>query len=88
MNLTSSYIDKYVIAWKKNKRRIWVIPPTSHKYIVHNLSPDFKMLLKKCIIKFIHNALNNKNMIRAKNLKKKPLLREVRVYDQNKYFYE
>ena len=61
-NLTSSYIDKYIIAWRKIKRRIWEIPPTSHKYIVHNLSSDCKKLLEKLIIKFIHNALNNNNM--------------------------
>ena len=61
-NLTSSYINKYIIAWRKIKRRIWKIPPTSHKYIVHNLSSDCKKLLEKRIIKFIHNALNNNNM--------------------------
>ena len=61
-NLTSSYIDKYIIAWRKIKRRIWKIPPASHKYIVYNLSSDFKKLLEKRIIKLIHNALNNNNM--------------------------
>ena len=64
-NLTSSYIDKYIIAWRKIKRRIWKIPPTSHKYIVHNLSSDCKMLLEKRSIKFIHNALHNNNMMCA-----------------------
>ena len=61
-NLTSSHIDKYIIDWKKIKRRIWKIPPTRHKDIVHNLSSDCKKLLEKRIIKFIHNALNNNNM--------------------------
>ena len=61
-NLTSSYIDKYFIARRKFKRRIWKIPPTSYKYIVHNLSSDCKKLLEKRIIKFIHNTLNNNNM--------------------------
>ena len=57
-NLTSSYIDKYIIAWRKIKRRIWKIPPTSHKYIVHNLSSDCKKLLEKRIIKFIHRLMH------------------------------
>ena len=55
-------MDKYIIAWRKIKRRIWKIPPTSHKYIDHNLSSDCKKLLEKRIIKCIHNALNNNNM--------------------------
>ena len=61
-SLTSNYINKYIIAWRKIKRRIWKIPPTSHKYIVHNLSSDCKKLLENRIIKFIHNALNINNM--------------------------
>ena len=55
-------MDKYIIAWRKIKRRIWKIPPTSHIYIDHNLSSDCKTLLEKRIIKCIHNALNNNNM--------------------------
>ena len=39
-NLSSSYTDKYIIAWRKIKRRIWKIPINSHKHIVHNLSSD------------------------------------------------
>ena len=35
-DLTSNYIDKYIIAWRKIKRLIWKISLTSHKYIVHN----------------------------------------------------
>ena len=46
-------------------RRIWKIPPTSHKYNVHNLSSGCKMLLEKRIMKLIHNALNNNNMMCA-----------------------
>ena len=43
-------MDKYIIAWRKIKRGKWKIPPTSHKYIVHNLSSDCKKLLEKRII--------------------------------------
>ena len=71
-NLTSSYIDKYISDWGKIKRRIWKNPPTSHKYIVHiNLSSDCKKLLEKRIIKCIHNALNNNNMMCAQILQVK-----------------
>ena len=55
-NLSSSYIDKYIIAWRKIKRRIWKIPINSHKHIVHNLSSDCKYLIEKRILKFIHNS--------------------------------
>ena len=61
-------MDKYIIAWRKIKRGIWKIPPTRHKYIVHNISSDCKKLLEKSIIKFIHNALNN-NIMCAQILK-------------------
>ena len=59
-NLSSSYIGKYIFAWRKIKRRIWKIPiNTSHKHIVNNLSSDCKYLIEKRILKFIHNGLNN-----------------------------
>ena len=43
-NLSSSYTDKYIIAWRKIKRRIGKIPINSHK---HNLSSDCKYLIEK-----------------------------------------
>ena len=46
-NLTSSDTDK--LFGEKYRRRIWKIP-TSYKYIVHNLSLDFKMLLEQRIM--------------------------------------
>ena len=58
-NLSSSYTDKYIIAWRKIKRRIWKIPINSHKHIVNNLSSDCKYLIEKRILKFIHNGLNS-----------------------------
>ena len=61
-NLSSSYIDKYIIAWRKIKRRIWKIPINSHKHIVHNLSSDCKYLIEKRILKFIHNGLNSNSV--------------------------
>ena len=61
-NLSSSYTDKYIIAWRKIKRRIWKIPINSHKHIVHNLSSDCKYLIEKRILKFIHNGLNSNSV--------------------------
>ena len=56
--LSSSYSDKYLIAWRKIKRRTWKIPSNSHKHIVHNLSSDCKCLVERRILKFLHNGLN------------------------------
>ena len=61
-NWSSSYTDKYIIAWRKIKRRIWKIPINSHKHIVHNLSSDCKYLIEKRILKFIHNGLNSNSV--------------------------
>ena len=83
-NLTSSYIDKYIIAWRKIKRRILKILPTSHKLIVHNLSSDCKKLLEKRIIQFIHNALNNNNMC-AQILKEKLRCKNSFIADNYRY---
>ena len=46
-NLSSSYTDKYIIAWRKIKRPIWKIPINSHKRIVYNLSSDCKYLIEQ-----------------------------------------
>ena len=63
-NVNSSYMytDKYIIAWRKIKRRIWKIPINSHKHIVHNLSSDCKYLIEKRILKFIHNGLDSNSV--------------------------
>ena len=58
-NLSLNYTDKYIIAWRKIKKRIWKIPINSHKHIVHNLSSDCKYLIEKRILKIIHNELNS-----------------------------
>ena len=56
---------------EKFKRPIWKIPLTSHKYTVHNINSDCKLLLEKSIIKCIPNALNNNNMMCAQILQVK-----------------
>ena len=61
-NLSSSHIDKYIIAWRKIKRRIWKIPINSHKHIAHNLRSDCKYLIEKRILKYINNGLNSNNV--------------------------
>ena len=43
----SSSKKKNIIAWRKIKRRIWKIPPTSHRNSVHNLSSDCNLLLEQ-----------------------------------------
>ena len=58
-NLTCGALDKFKIAWRKVKRRIWKLPPQTHNTIVHNLSMDINMILEKRILKFIFNALNH-----------------------------
>ena len=58
-NLTSGYVEKFKIAWRKVKRRIWKLPRLTHNSIVHNLSSDLNILLENRILKFTHNALRH-----------------------------
>ena len=61
-NLSNGNSDKYKIAWRKIKRRIWKLPPLAHNTIVHSLTSDFNVLLENRILKFIHNALNHNSV--------------------------
>ena len=63
-NLSCSYVNKYIVAWRKIKRRLWRLPYTTHNNIVHKLSNDFAFQLDKRIVCFIHNALNHSNKVR------------------------
>ena len=58
-----SYVNKYIVAWRKIKRRLWRLPYTTHNNIVHNLSNDVAFQLDKRIVCFIHNALNHSNKV-------------------------
>ena len=49
-NLNCSYINKYIVAWRKIKRRLWILPYTTHNNIVHNLSNDVAFQLDKRIV--------------------------------------
>ena len=62
-NLSCSYVNKYIVAWRKIKRRLWRLPYTTHNNIVHNLSNDVAFQLDKRIVCFIHNALNHSNKV-------------------------
>ena len=62
-NLSCSYVNKYIVAWRKIKRRLWRLPYTTHNNIVHNLSNDVAFQLDKRIVCFIHKALNHSNKV-------------------------
>ena len=53
-NLSCSYVNKYIVAWRKIKRRLWRLPYTTHNNIVHNLCNDVALR----IVSFIHNNYN------------------------------
>ena len=57
-NLNSSDVQKFYIAWRKVKRRIWKLPSTTHNSIIHNITSNIHIILEKRFIKFMHNALN------------------------------
>ena len=57
-NLSYGKVDKFRVAWRKVKRRLWRLPTKTHNTIVHNLNSDFNVLLEKRMIKFIHNSLH------------------------------
>ena len=57
-NITDSDVDKFYVAWRKVKRRIWKLPNTAHNSINHNIASNIHIILEKRLIKFIHSALN------------------------------
>ena len=57
-NLNSSDLQKFYIAWRKVKRRIWKLPSTTHNSIIHNITSNIHIILEKRFIKFMHSALN------------------------------
>ena len=69
-NLTSGYVDKFKIAWRKVKRCIWKLNHLTHNSIVHNLSSYLNILLENRILKCTHNALRHnifcKNILQVK----------------------
>ncbi len=60
-NLSYGNIDKFKIAWRRVKRRIWKLPPLTHKKVIHNIGSNFNITLDKRIIKFLYNSLNCNN---------------------------
>ena len=61
--LGSTYINKFKVAWRQVKRRIWRLPTTSHNYIIHNLSNNIDLMLESRIMKFTHTLLNHCNTV-------------------------
>ena len=61
-NLNYSNIEKFIIAWRKVKRRIWNLPALTHNTIVHNLTSDFNIILETRMIKFVYNSMNNNHV--------------------------
>ena len=57
-NITISDVDKFDVAWRKVKRRIWKLPNIAQNRIIDNLAANIHIILKKRLIKFIHCALN------------------------------
>ena len=39
-NITDSDVDKFYVAWRKVKRRIWKLPNTAHNRIIHNIASN------------------------------------------------
>ena len=62
-NLSYKYVNKYIVAWRKIKRRLWRLPYTTPNIIVQNLSNDVAFQLDKRIVCFIYNALNHSNKV-------------------------
>ena len=61
-NLSNGQDEKFKIAWRKVKRRIWKLPRLTNNCITHGLSTDISALIEKRMINFIHNALNRNSV--------------------------
>ena len=56
--LNSSDVQKFYIAWRKVKRRIWKLLSTTHNSIIHNITSNIHIILEKRFMKLMHSALN------------------------------
>ena len=61
-NVSNGHDEKFKIAWRKVKRRIWKLPRLTHNCIIHGLSTDISALIEKRLINLIHNALNHNSV--------------------------
>ena len=61
-NITDFDVEKFYVAWRKVKRRIWKLPNTAHNRIIHNIASNIHIILEKRLIKFIHSSLNGNEM--------------------------
>ena len=50
-NLNSSDVQKFYIALRKVKRRIWKLPSTTHNSIIHNITSNIHIILEITIYK-------------------------------------
>ena len=62
-HLTSDYMLKFLVAWRKVKRRIWNLPYRTHNHIVHGINGDIKQQIDIGLIKFIDSCINHINYI-------------------------
>ena len=62
-NLSCSYVNKYIVAWRKIKRRLLRLPYTTHNNIVHNFCNGVAFQLDKRIVCLIHSAFNHSNKV-------------------------
>ena len=57
-DITDSDVDKFYVAWRKVKRRIWKLPNTAHNRIIHKIDSNLHINLEEPLLKCIHSALN------------------------------
>ena len=49
-NLSGTDVQKFYIAWRKLKRRIWKLPSTTHNSIIHNITSNIHIMIEKRLI--------------------------------------
>ena len=84
-NLNDTTMNKFRIAWRKMKRRIWNIPTRSHNSIVQSLTYNFDEYLEIRIIKYIYNSLNHSNKV-CKTILKSKLCCPKSTFSENYHF--
>ncbi len=62
-DLSSKYVDKFRVAWRKIKRRIWGLPYQTHNNIVYNLNDNINLLIDLRILKFTHMSINHSSVL-------------------------
>ena len=72
-NLNEKDVNRFKVAWRKIKRRIWKIPPRTHNNLVYNITNNIDAIIDKRMVRFIYNSINHSHKTSSNKLRVKLL---------------